>query len=107
MRLRIFGRINQTALFLCLLVVGPTCISDRETTLLEPEEANIQILMAFTVHDLECNSSHSLIQPVFQKVNKTDVQLCVSQILSLECSIWNQPGDPTPPLCLMLQIEYQ
>lgn len=106
MELRLCGRVSRIILFFSMLFIGPACISDQEVSLLEPEEANIQIALAFAVHDLECSGSHSLTQPVFQKVDKTDVQLCISQILSLDCSVWNQPGDPTPPLCTMLQIEY-
>ncbi len=66
--------------------------------------ANEKIYAAYLAQDQVCGASHVLVLPVVTEVRRSDVEACVSQILSLDCATWAL-NDPTPALCLLMQAD--
>jgi len=64
----------------------------------DPDEANMRILQIMLFNDSRCSTSHQLSEAAFAPVRNQDLDLCLTEMASLSCSVWSK-SDPFPQSC--------
>ncbi len=86
-----------------LLALTVQCTTE-ETASVDAGEANLQILTAYAAKDIQCGQLHVLTLPVLTDADRGDVELCVFNILAVDCEVWGS-AENLPPACLAIAVE--
>ncbi|MBI3396385.1 MAG: hypothetical protein HY042_11160 [Spirochaetia bacterium] len=78
--------------------------SKESTAVVQQEDANVQVALAYAAKNTECGTTRGISIPVMLPVDKDDLKACIAQIVAVKCADW-MAADPTPTLCLSMQAQ--
>ncbi len=81
-----------------------TGCSSKESQLYTADEANATIMSAFLIKNKICGSNRFMNMPVIDDANKDDVDLCISEIFTTDCSVWNEQTSSIT-MCMIIQLD--
>lgn len=102
--IRSLGRNLETLVYVSTFIFFVTgCATRAEDGYISMGESNTRIAAVYLYKDSQCGVSHQVSIPVMGKAKTEDLELCMLQILSTDCSIWNGASN-IPAACLAILV---